>query len=649
MSRYRWVGKGLPRLDGAEKASGDALFGDDPRPPGCLTARLLLSTVPHARIRRLDVSRALRVPGVAAVATAESAAPVRYGRAVADETLFAREKVRFVGERVAAVAAETDAAAEEAVRRIRVEYEPLPAVFTPAEALADGAPRIHEALSSYSAFPGNIRWGNVATEVRVRNGDVEEGFARADRIFEDIYHTPRVHQAYLEPRAAVAEPTPGGVTVYTPTQAAFLVRAVIADVLGLSHNAVRVVCTHVGGGFGGKSHHLIETVPALLCRMTGRPVRLCLSREEDTLTGNPRHAFELRYKTGVARDGRILAREVRLLANNGAYTLSGSGVVAKACVLAPGPYRIPHLKVDGLLVYTNLSPSGSFRGLGGAQPVFACERHMDRIAHELGIDPLALRLANAVGEGDLDPAGVRLNAVSLRETLERAAERAGWAGRRRPAGRGAGGNGSGRIRRGFGIACAIYPTGGRPSGAWVKVNEDGGLAVFAGCSDLGTGTGTVLAQIAAEVLGADPAGVRVTLADTETTPLDAITAASRSVFNAGQAVRLAAEDARAQLLDHAARMLEAAPEDLEVLPGRIALRGAPSRSVSLLLLSTWPERAVRIRKIGRMMLITQATGVATTKMMARNKSAKGRSMSSSAEAPESVLRTTSMSRKSARQ
>jgi len=575
---YRVIGKPIPRLDSGEKVAGDAAFGDDWRLPGCLTTRLLLSPHPHARILKLDLSGARKVPGVRAVVSAEDAPPVRYGRLVRDETLFANGRARYVGERIAAVAAEEAGAAEEAIARIRVEYEPLPAVFTPEEAMAEGAVLLHEELASYKAFPGIVRYGNVAARIRIRSGDAELGFRLADHIFEDTYETPRVHQGYLEPRVAVAEPGEGGVTIVrTPTQAAFVVRALTAEILGLPMNALRVMSTHIGGAFGGKSQHLIEAVAVLLSRKARRPVRLAFTREEDTLTGHPRHAYSMHLRTGVKRDGRLLARQVRIVSNNGAYCLSGPAVLGKSTYTCTGPYRIPHVAIESLLVYTNLPPSGSYRGLGVPQVAFACERHMDRIAHELGVDPLELRFMNAFEEGDPDPAGTRLKSVSIKETLRRAAAASGW--RSRP--RRNGGAKNPLRRRGYGIACARYPTGGGASGAVVKVNEDGGLTVLAGCSDLGTGAATLVAQVAAEVLGVEIGSVRVHIADTETTPFDAIAAGSRTTFNMCHAVRRAAEDAREQILAQAARMLETSPVDLEILEGRIAARGAPSRSLSL--------------------------------------------------------------------
>jgi len=579
---YRVVGKPIPRIDSAEQATGDSRFGEDWQPKRCLTAHLLLSPHPHARIRHLDLSHARKVPGILAIVSAVDVPGGRYGRLIRDENLFASSRVRYAGERIAAVAAENSDAAREAISLIRVEYEPLPVLLTPDEAMAEGAVLLHEDLENYPAFPGSIRYDNVAARIRVHSGDVKQGFSQADHIIEDTYHTPRVHQGYLEPRAVVAEPAENGITVVrTPTQAAFIVRALTSEILEIPLNAVRVISTHVGGAFGGKSQHMIEAVAVLLSRKTGRPVQLTLTREEDTLTGTPRHAYSMYFRSGAKSNGHLIARQVRLVSNNGAYCLTGPAVLGKSSYTCPGPYRIKHTEVESLLVYTNLPPSGSYRGLGVPQVAFACERHMDRIAHELNIDPLDLRLMNAMEEGDTDPAGTRMKSVSLRETLEQASEAIGWQERGNQDKATGKTPGSEKFRRGYGIACARYPTGGGASGAVVKVNEDGSIAVLAGCSDLGTGAATLIAQVAAEVLGSDTDAVHVRIADTETTPFDAISAGSRTTFNMCHAVRRAAEDARDQLLVQAAGMLETSPEDLEISEGFIAVRGAPRHMVSL--------------------------------------------------------------------
>ncbi len=575
MSGYRVLGKPIPRLDSAEKVSGFADFGDDLRRPGCLTAKLLLSPHAHAEIKRIDVRDALKVPGVRAIVTGDDFLGIRHGRLVRDEPLLAVGKVLYVGERVAAVAADTPEAAQAAVEKMHVEYKALPAVFTTDDAMQEDAPLLHDALSDYASFPGIVRYANVATDILIHSGDpIEQALARADLVFEDVYETPRVHQNYLEPRAMLAEPGPEGSTiVHTPTQAAFVVRAIASEILALPMNKLRVVSTHVGGAFGGKSQHLLEALVILLSRKTNRPVQLTLNREEETIIGTPRHAYHMRYRTGVTREGTILARHVQITSNNGAYCMTGPMVLGKSCYTCTGPYKIPHVRVDGLLVYTNLPPSGSYRGLGVPQVAFACERHTDRIASELKMDPLAFRLLNAMDENDPDPAGTIMQSVSIKETLERAGKKAGW---NKPGEKRRGG----KIRRGLGIGCARYPTGGGASGAVVKVNEDGGLAVLAGCSDLGTGAATLLAQVAAEVLQSDIERVHVRLADTETTPFDAISAGSRTTFNMAHAVRMAAEDAREQMLRQAARMLESSPEDLDIAEGNIFVRAAPSRAVS---------------------------------------------------------------------
>jgi len=575
LSEYQVLGKSIPRLDSAEKVSGYADFGDDLRRPGCLTAKLLLSPHPHAEIKKIDTTDALKIPGVHAVVTADDFSGIRHGRLVRDEPLLAIDKVLYVGERVAAVAAETPEAAQAALEKIHVDYKVLPAVFTTDDAMKDDAPLLHDALDDYASFPGIVRYGNVAADILIRSGDpIEAALASADFVFEDEYETPRVHQNYLEPRAMLAEPGPEDSTiVYSPTQGAFVVRAIASEILELPMNKLRVVSTHVGGAFGGKSQHLMEALAVLLSRKSNRPVQLTLNREEETITGNPRHAYRMRYRTGVTREGKIIARHVQITSNNGAYCMTGPMVLGKSCYTSAGPYKIPNVRVDGLLVYTNLPPSGSYRGLGVAQVAFACERHTDRIASELQMDPLAFRIRNGMDENDEDPAGTILQSVSIKETLERAGKKAGWGKQKKE-------NRNGRIRRGMGIGCARYPTGGGASGAVVKVNEDGGLAVLAGCADLGTGAATVMAQVAAEVLGAEVQKVSVRIADTETTPFDAISAGSRTTFNMAHAVRMAAEDAREQMLRQAARMLESSPEDLSIGEGNIFVRAAPSRAIA---------------------------------------------------------------------
>jgi carbon-monoxide dehydrogenase large subunit len=564
------IGARIPRIDGPEKVTGEARFAADMGLPGSLSGRMLLSPHPHALIRRIDTRRARALPGVVAVVTDADVPPVRLGQYVFDETLFARGRVRYAGERVAAVAAVDEERAEEALSLIRVEYEELPAVFGPEEALAEGAPLIHPDLDSYKVFPGNIRERNNPCLIRVRRSDPEAALARADRVFEDTYETQHMHPGYLEPRACLVDPEPGGsFTVWTPTQSVFGIRALIASALGISLSKLRIVCTHVGGGFGGKIFHLLEVVCVLLASKAGRPVRMVLGREEDTLTSYPRHPFRVHIETGVSAAGELLVRRARIVGDTGAYTKSGPNVLGRTTYCVTGPYRMDHLSIEARLAYTNNIPSGSVRGLGAPQAAFACEVQLDRIARALEMDPLEFRLKNAFRDGDLDYVGAKMYAVGMEETLRKAAGAIGWAGRKK------------KPMEGFGIACSRFPTGGGPSGATLRANEDGTLIVAVGGSDLGTGSDTIVAQVAATEMGVDISEVSVISADTGATPYDRITGGSRTTYNVGHAVRLAASDMKEQLLLEASEMIEVAPEDLEYSGEGIRAKADPGRWVSL--------------------------------------------------------------------
>ena len=561
--RPEGVGARVPRLDGAEKVTGEALFGADVRLPGMLAARLLLSPHPHARILRVDAGKARRLPGVKAVLTAKEAPAGRFGRFVKDESLFASDRVRFAGERVAAVAAVDEETAAEALSLIRVDYEPLPALLGAEEAMAEGALLLHPYLASYGAFPGNVRFGNVPCRIRIKSGGAEEALARAPHVFEDEFETQPVHQGYLEPRACAVKPEAGGrFTVWTPTQGVFAVRASLADALGIGLSRLRVIGTHVGGAFGGKQAHMLEAVALLLAGRAGRPVRIVLSREEETRTGNPRHPLRIRLETGVGADGLLLARRARIVADTGAYTTTGPNVLGKASYTVVGPYRVPNVSVEALLVYTNHVPSGSFRGLGVPQAAFASEVQMDRIARALGMDPIELRLRNAFREGDRDATGNRLYGVGLTATIQRAARAADWERRER------------RPYEG-------YPTGGGPSGATIRANEDGSFHLAVGSVDLGTGAATLVAQVAAQELGVPMGRLVVTNADTDTTPFDLTAGGSRTTFNIAHAMRNAAGDLKRQVLEEAAGALEASPEDLEFAEGFARVKAEPGRRVSL--------------------------------------------------------------------
>jgi CO/xanthine dehydrogenase Mo-binding subunit len=545
----RVVGKSLPRMDGAGKVTGSAVYAADFALPGMLVGKVVRSTEPHARIVRVDTARARSLPGVRAVITAADVPDVRYGGAIKDETVFARGKVRYAGQPIAAVAATTPEAAEAALAAIEVVYAPLPAVLDLDAALAPGAPLIHDEWATYSAIPVLRRDGNVCNRARIVVGDVERGFEEADRIFEHRFRTGMVHQGYTEPRAAVAAwDSSDQVTVWSNTQLPFEVQNTLAEILQMAPSKIRVVVPGIGGGFGGKLRVGVEHVAAFLARATGRPVKVITTSEEELTAAYPRQGTVIELKTGVTKAGRITAKAGRIWFDTGAFAGSGPGVASVATLGLAGPYRIPNLHLEGFSVYTNKTNCGSFRAPSGPQANFAVESQMDIIADALGLDPLELRLGNIVRDGDEGPTGQILEAVGLEECLRKAAAAIGWADRR-----------PGRWR-GKGLACGWWTTTGGSSGVYVKINPDGTVALNTGAAEIGTGALTGAAQVLAEELGIDLADITVVSADTFSTPFDFGAQGSRTAFAVGNACRAAVDDLKHRLFALAAGHLGVGPE-----------------------------------------------------------------------------------------
>jgi CO/xanthine dehydrogenase Mo-binding subunit len=556
MAELTVVGKPLPRVDAHGKLTGRAVYAADFALPGMLHGKVLRSTEPHARITRVDTRRALAIPGVRAVLTAADIPEVRYGGAIRDETVLARDRVRYVGQPVALVAASTLETAEAALRAIDVACEPLPAVLDVEAALAPGAPPVHEAWETYTALPLLRRDGNVCNRARIVAGDIERGFEEADHVFEHRFRTGMVHQGYTEPRAAVAAwDAAGQVTVWSNTQLPFDVQATLADILEVPPSRVRLVVTAVGGGFGGKLRVGVEHFAALLARRTGRPVKVMTTCEEELVAAYPRQGTLIELRTGVTGDGRLTAKQGRIVFDTGAFAGSGPAVASVATLVLAGPYRIPNLLLEGLAVYTHKTNCGSFRAPSGPQANFACESQMDMIAAALGIDPLELRLRNIVREGDEGPTGQVLAGVGLEECLRRAAAAIGWTDRRPGP------------WRGKGIACGWWTTTGGSSGVYVKINPDGSVALNTGAAEIGTGALTGAAQILAEELGVEVSDITVVSADTYATPFDFGAQGSRTAFAVGNACRVAAADLRQQLLALASAQL-GLPAEVLALRGR---------------------------------------------------------------------------------
>ena len=538
MATFRVIGRPVPRLEGVEKVTGSARYVADMALPGLLWGRVLRSPYPHARLLRVDASRARQVPGVHAVLTGEDVPEVRVGRRLRDLPVLARGVVRFVGEKVAAVAAETPEAAQAALDLIEVEYEELPAVFDPEEAMAEGAPVLHPDLNTYHGLP-EPKPGptNVVSHVTFAKGDVEEGFRQADEVLEHTFTLPRVHQAYLEPHACVVWLDPEGrVQVWANNKTPYQLRGFVAAAAGVPEERVRVNPVPIGGDFGGKGSPMDVPLAYFLARATGRPVKMVMGYLEEFLAGNPRHPARVTVRSGVRRDGTLTARQVRVVFNSGAYAAfkPSPHVNLFGAMRACGPYRIPHARIDAFMVYTNTVPCGHFRAPGDPQVVFAVESHTDMVARALGMDPYEFRLRNLVREGDEGPVGQRWREVRAEEVLRRAAQAIGW-GEPRPA-----------PYVGRGLAVHERGTGTGHSAAAVVLEADGSVTVRTAVLEQGAGVHLVLRQVAAEELGVPVERGRVLPEDTDFATFDSGIGGSRGTNVPGQAVLRAAQELRRQ-------------------------------------------------------------------------------------------------------
>jgi xanthine dehydrogenase molybdenum-binding subunit len=478
-----------------------------------------------------------------------------------------------VGDGIAAVAAVSEEIAATALELIEVEYELLPALFEVEEALKPDAPRIHDTERNM-----------VMSPARVEHGDVEQGFAEADFIIEGEYRTGRPAPAYMEPNVCVCEfDRSGKLTVWSSTQCAFMVRGILSEVLDIPLSQVRVIVEHMGGGFGAKQDlYQHEFVCALLAQRTGRPVKMEYSRNESFVASKTRHPVKVYLKQGVKKDGTITARQVRYVSNTGAYASHGVGITWVGCEDIASLYRCGNnVKVEGVSVYTNNPIAGAFRGFGGVQAFFALDSQMDEIAAALGIDPVELRLKNAVREGDPSPSGLPLLGHGLEACLQRGAVEVGWFERRnrpQPV--------DSRFKRGWGVGTEMHSSGAYPSikeqsNAVIKLNEDGTVILLTGVADLGTGAQTVMAQIAAEELGLPLESIRVISGDTDVVPFDIGAYGSRTTYVGGGAVLKAARHLKRQLLALASEKLEVATEDMEMKAGMIGVKGMPDSALTI--------------------------------------------------------------------
>ena len=542
------VGRSVPRLEGRAKVTGRAEYVHNLRLPGMLHGKIFRSTVAHGRIKRLDVSAARAVEGVHRVITGADIRTVipdpHYGPAFHDQPILALDKVRYCGEPVALVLAADPHVAEEAAGRIVAEYEELPAVYDEVEAMTSKA-IVHEVLKPAGTFPDlkhlqGKKDTNVALDYHLRRGDVEAGFKKADRVFEHRFRTQQVLHVPLEPFVSVAEAGDGTLTLHTASQSPSFVRIEMARLLGWPESKVRVKVPFLGGGFGAKLYIKLEALVAAAALLTGRPVKVSLTMEEQFFTLT-KHAATLRIKSGVTKDGRILARDCEIWWNGGAYADIGPRITQKTGFTAPGPYDIENVRIDSYALYTNLPAAGALRGFGIPQLVWAYESHTDMMARELKMDPVEFRRKNILRDGRPQATGTIMKDAAIEQVLERTAARMNWG---KPLDKG-----SGTIRSGRGVAigfkAVVAPT---TSVAIVNLYADGSCALYCSTVDMGQGSDTAYAQIIAEILGIPLESITVVHPDTDVTPYDMATLGSRSTYHMGHAIKLAAEEARDKLI-----------------------------------------------------------------------------------------------------
>jgi len=578
MTQTTIVGTSMPRVEAKEKVVGRAVFAADVYLPNMLHAKMLGSPHAHAKIVQINTRKAEALPGVVAVVTARDVLKsAAYNPASRAHNFLARDKVFFVGQPVAAVAALDPHVAEEALSLIQVQYQILPAVLDPIEAMQPDAPLIehggkaetelglHTADALAGKSEGEKKPSNVANHIVFKLGDVAQGFAAADATAEATFHMPMVHQGYIEPHAAVAdwEAASQQLTVWVTTQSQFDERAILAEVLGLPLQRIKVVSTEIGGGFGAK-FGLIGPLTALLAMKAGRPVKLVYTRHEELQAANPAPQTIIEVKVGAKKDGALTALKAKVITDTGAYPGSPMTII---CMLLGAPYRIPHLEIEGFEVLTNKASVAAYRAPGAPNAGVGIECTLDMLAEKLGLDPLQMRLKNAAEEGVIRPDGTPHPKIGLKETLQAIAQHPIWKTKLGP-------------NQGRGFAIGGWGGGRGPASATVKLEDNGAFHVVVGSVDL-TGTHTAFAQIAAEVLNMPLSKVQVIKADTDTASFAPASGGSQITYSMGVAVKEAAAEARRQILERAAQELEAESEMLEMADGKVWVRVEPSKEITL--------------------------------------------------------------------
>lgn len=569
------VGVSIPRIEGAEKVTGRASYIADLYRPGMLHGAILGSPYAHARIKSYNMSAAKNHPGVVSVLSGEDVNRGYFGPFIKDETVLAKNKVRYVGEPVCIVAAVDELTARAATQLIEVEYEELGEVLSPEEALASDAPIIHEDNESYVRVHQTECAANLAWQTTFAEGDVDRAFSECDVVVEGEFRTQAQAHVAIEPCGALAEvDAMGRVTLWSSNQSVFRVQANVSEGLGISMSKLRCLTPRVGGGFGNKMEMHVQAMTAALALASGRPVKMILSREEDFEIVRLRHPYVIRCKTGARKDGTLIARDVELLVDCGAYGDDSPGVMGFSLLMARGPYNIPHNRARGRLLYTNKIRFGAFRGFGNPQVSFASEIQLDEIAARIGMDPIELRIKNASRRGDTWVGGGQINSDGFVECLKKVRDASNWELRKNviPA---AG------TRRGLGIACSSHISGLLATSAIIRVLEDGTLVLNTGAVDIGQGSDTVLLQICAEALQVPVDHIVAAAPDTDSSPYNWGTTASRVTYMVGRAVITAAAEVEAKLKAHAADIFECSVDDLALLPGgKVGLVGVPGKELT---------------------------------------------------------------------
>jgi len=537
------IGAPVSRIEGSQKVTGRTHFAADVDLPGMLWGKILRSPHPHARLRRIDASAAWSVPGVKAVVTGQDTPGHLMGKVLRDMPVLCWDRVRYIGDRVAAVAAETPEAAEEALLLIDVDYELLPAVFDPIEAMRPDAPLLHDDVASYAGAPLDVLATDVhngQTRLAWAKGDVVEGFRQADVILEHSFSVPSRHQGYLEPFTSVISiDDDGRIQAWCSSKAPFRARLQFAQAMGLPEEQIRVNVVSVGGDFGGKGDARDLPIAYLLAKMAQRPVKIVMSYHEELTASNPTHPTVVTIRSGVTRDGRLSAREVRTVHASGAYGAMKPRSFLSTSHYVGGGYRVPNTSFEFLQVCTNTTPGGYFRAPGAHQYTFALECHTDLLARELGMDPAAFRRMNLVGPGEEDAVGRPLRVADVRQVLEAALEAGQWGAPKAGPG------------RGKGVAIFGRQIGGGASAAVLTAEVDGTFTVLSPTVDVGTGTHTLEQQIVATEMEVPLSQVWVRQGDTDSTPFDEGPRASRVTYTEGQAVLKACAQMRRAIEDGA--------------------------------------------------------------------------------------------------